>query len=343
LGATLEVQDIRISIPHGVVAAGLYRLLDSGNRNASLFVNTIITGAMPAWHPFGKESCNMRTAWSAIIIVSLAVLAASAQTVSEEDRAAIVKTGLDYGDGFYAGDAVRMERALHADLNKVVVVPFPQTRSYRLSYSTVSGLIEMARAKAGYLEEEKRKAKVTVLEVNGDVACAKLNSAQCNDYLQMVKVDGEWKIVNVLWTLGPDAPNRLPLTGFDPAGEKPAIQKTALDFIEGMLGGEVERVERAIHPEASRAVFTAIPTTGKKMISRNRYSGLVEPIRARINVAPEGMRKADVRILDIMDGMAFVEAMNPSSVNYLQMAWMDGNWKIINILSKPVPAPAQKK
>jgi hypothetical protein len=31
-------------------------------------------------------------------------------------------------------------------------------------------------------------------------------SAMYYDYLQVAKIDGEWKIINVLWVMNPNAP-----------------------------------------------------------------------------------------------------------------------------------------
>jgi len=42
-----------------------------------------------------------------------------------------------------------------------------------------------------------------------------------------------------------------------------------------------------------------------------------------------------------MDGMAFVEITTSSSWNYVQMIVLDGQWKILNILSKRNPTPAR--
>ena len=44
-----------------------------------------------------------------------------AQTDSPSDNAAITKTALDYIEGWYTGDAVRMERALHPELAKRMI------------------------------------------------------------------------------------------------------------------------------------------------------------------------------------------------------------------------------
>jgi hypothetical protein len=266
------------------------------------------------------------------------VLAAQSPAIPDAEREAIVKAALDYGDGFYSGAPERMERAIHPDLNKVYVAPIPQTGRFLIGYSTYSGLIEMSRARSGFLEPEKRKIQASALYLNGDVACAKVTSAMFNDYLTLVKIDGAWKIVNVLWVPGPDTPNRPPVPAVDATRDKEAINRAAEDFIQGALSGDVARLEKVLHAEVSRAALGVLPS-GRTAIMRSRYSALVEPVRAKLSVVPEGARGADIKILDVMDGMAFVEVSASSSWNYLQMTVLDGQWKILNILTKRKPGP----
>jgi hypothetical protein len=40
------------------------------------------------------------------------------------------------------------------------------------------------------------------------MATVKVYSAMYIDYLQVGKINGEWKIINVLWVPNPDAPGR---------------------------------------------------------------------------------------------------------------------------------------
>jgi len=267
-----------------------------------------------------------------------AVLSAQTAAIPEAEKEAIVKTALDYGDGFYSGAAERMERAIHPDLNKIYVAVIPQTGKFAIGYSTYSGLIEMTRAKVGLMEPEKRKIQGYALLLNGDVACAKVTSAMFNDFLTMIKVDGQWKIVNVLWVPGPDTPNRPPVPAVDAVKDKDAITRAAEDFIQGAMSGDAARLEKVLHPEVSRAALN-VPPSGRPSVSRQRYSALVESVRARLNVAPEGARGAEIKILDVMDGMAFVEITTSSSWSYVQMIVLEGQWKILNILSKRNPTP----
>lgn len=262
---------------------------------------------------------------------------------------AIVATALDYSDGGYSGDAARMERAIHPDLNKVFFMRRGPNMGLMSGYSTFSGLVEMTRMKVLNLEPEKRRTDVAVLESTDDVACVRLRSSQWCDYLQMVKDAGRWKIVNVLWTAGLDAPPaRRIVAGFDAEKERPAAQAAALDYLEGMLAGEALRLEKALHPETSQVVYMTSAGSGAAMINRTRYSGLLEPAKAKAALAPENARQAEVRVLDLMDGMAFAAAKTARGAAYLQLQLLDGRWKAINVLIRPDPntmtqAPPAKK
>jgi len=252
-----------------------------------------------------------------------------------KDEIAIKKTALDYAEAYYDGDGDRMERAIHADLNKVIALRLPQTGKTVLQYSTVSQLVELSSAKAGYLAPEKRKLNVTVLLHRDEIACVKLTSAFFNDYLQMVNFEGQWKIVNVLWSLGPDVPNRPQLSGIYPDKREEEVKLIIQEFYESQFTGDFEKLIKIIHPEISIAQLSYIPQTKKIIISRSGSSIFFEIARAKLSVVPEDQRHLDLNILDIMDDMAFVEVFTPISNSYFQLQHFDGRWNIINCLSIP--------
>ena len=252
------------------------------------------------------------------------------------DSAAIIETALNYGDGFYSGDAVRMEKAIHPDLNKVCPVVLPQTGKTFLIYSTYSGLIELSRAKVGLTEEAKRKIAVKVLKINDKVACVKLTSSAFNDYLGMVKIDGQWKIVNVLWTFGQDSPNRSPLPDFKGDGERPSVEQAVRDLIEGLYTSDVPRIEKVLHPEFRRATPVVMSQTGKTMINRDAAGGIIEAARAKAGALDKEKWNIKIDVLDCMDGLAFTELAVPTGFSYCQLAKIDGQWKIVNLLRKPM-------
>jgi len=253
-----------------------------------------------------------------------------------DPKDAAIATALDYSDGAYSGDAGRMERALHSDLNKLSFVRRSPAAGLEARYSTVSDLVELTRPALFFVEPEKRRTEVSVLEMTDDVACLKVRTARWCDYLQLIKVGGRWKIVNVLWTSGLDVPaDKKAVPGFDAAKEQPAARAAAADYLEGALAGDADRLGRALHQETNQLVFMAAPKTNAGFVIRTRYSGLLEPAKAGTALAPADARTAEVRMLDLMDGMAFAAARTARGGAYLQLQLLDGQWKVINVLVRP--------
>ncbi len=133
--------------------------------------------------------------------------AAAEPPVPPNDRLAIERTVRDYIDGWYEGNAERMTRALHPDLVKRSAVPLPGGRAV-LDTTSASAMIEMTAA--GFGKPKAGKApptEVTVLDVSGDIASARSTSPDYVDLIHVLRINGDWRIVNVLWRpLRPPAP-----------------------------------------------------------------------------------------------------------------------------------------
>ncbi|MBS1797118.1 MAG: nuclear transport factor 2 family protein [Acidobacteria bacterium] len=137
------------------------------------------------------------------IVLSFYVLQAQAQTgVSEADKAAITQTALDYIEGWYEGNAERMENALHPDLAKRIVMT-KDGRS-RLEQMSAMGLVQGTRKGFGKnTPKEKQQKDVTILDVYENAASVKIVASDWIDYLHVARFNGRWVIVNVLWELKP--------------------------------------------------------------------------------------------------------------------------------------------
>lgn len=136
-----------------------------------------------------------------ILIVAMALPAAlfAADDPAEAERALIEEAARDYIEGWYEGDADRMERALHPDLVKRFV---KELRTGRAVLDTVSadGMVEYTRAGGGSTRRrEGQKNEVIILDVLTHTASVKAISPDFIDYLHLAKVNGRWQIVNVLW------------------------------------------------------------------------------------------------------------------------------------------------
>lgn len=272
-----------------------------------------------------------------IVLVVLLLLPFSflfaGNSFSAGDSAAIVETALDYGDGYYSGDALRMERALHPDFNKVGPMKMSETGNTILYFSTFSGLVEYTRIKAGFLSEEKRKEKVEIFRIDGDIAFAKIMTSQFYDYLVMVKINEQWKIVNVLWTSGEDAPSQFPVKDFVPENEKEPVKITVTEMFEGLFTGDDTKIEKSLHGEYNGIVLQKLQNN-VLVLNKNGFSIVKEIARSKMMLLDKDKWNLQITILEIKDGFAAVIVDLPNSIFYLQMLKIDGQWKIINSLRK---------
>ena len=123
---------------------------------------------------------------------------------SEADAAAIKQTALDYIEGWYEGNAERMERALHPELAKRIVRTDSKSGRSGLGQQSAMTLVQGTRNGGGKATpKEKQQKDVTILDVFENAASVKVVASDWIDYLHVAKWNGRWVIVNVLWELKP--------------------------------------------------------------------------------------------------------------------------------------------
>ena len=143
----------------------------------------------------------------AIAMTALAATAAGAGAQTAADSAAIRATALDYIDGWYTGDAARMERALHPELAKRIVQTNPANGRSSLGQMSALTLINGVRNGGGTkTPQEKRIDTVRILDIYQNAASVRIEASDWIDYLHVAKWNGHWVIVNVLWEFKPTAP-----------------------------------------------------------------------------------------------------------------------------------------
>jgi peroxiredoxin len=266
----------------------------------------------------------------AVFLVAVCCTIANAQ--NSKDSASVIATAMDYADGYYSGNAARMEQALYPDINKGKANILPQTGKISISISSYSGLIEGTRAKAGTLEESKRKLSTAIIQMNDEIANVRVRSAKFNDYVQMVKSEGQWKIINVLWTDGLDSPKHKESTSEE---DHAGIVNAAEQYMNSMLSGDTKRLEAVLCPEYNKVSMTKDAQTGKLRFQKQKYSSLVENCFAKAGLIDETKRIIRVRLLDCMDNIAVVEIETRSTVEYAQIFKTNGGWNVFNALVQP--------
>lgn len=272
-----------------------------------------------------------------IILVTVAV-AFSQNTELEKEKEAVTNTAMDYIDGAHEGNAARIERAVHPELTKMSLRNIPQLKKAILLKAGYSRLVELVRANMIPLKKEKRNIKIKIYAVKEGLASVLASSALYYDYLQMAKIDGQWKIINILWTANPGEKST-PSSDED----KEAIKKTALDYIEGAYSGDPERMARAVHPELNKVIPSVLQQTGKTMLNYTSAAMLIEGTKAKLGMLEKDKRDIRVTIFDVQKEIASVEVLSARYYDYLQMAKINGQWKIINVLWKMNPAATGSK
>jgi hypothetical protein len=137
-----------------------------------------------------------------ILLYALLAGGSPEATALEMDRETITRTALDYIEGWYEGNAERMEKALHPELAKRIVQRDAASGASRLDQMSALSLVQRTRARAARkTPPEKQEKAVTILDVFRNAASVKVVAADWIDYLHVAKFNGRWVIVNVLWEL----------------------------------------------------------------------------------------------------------------------------------------------
>ena len=110
------------------------------------------------------------------------------------DDAAVRATVTDYIEGYYSGDAARMEKTLHPHYLKHVLhgnIPMRE--------KTASQIMQDVRSEGTPdLPQAERTEQISVLDVSGNIASTKLVTPHWVDYITLSKSDGQWKILSVV-------------------------------------------------------------------------------------------------------------------------------------------------
>jgi hypothetical protein len=117
------------------------------------------------------------------------------ETKATTDESSIVSaTVRNYIEAYYTGDAARMEQTLHPHYLKHIIhgdIPMRER--------TGSEMIGDVRSQgATNIPQAERTEQVSVLDVSGEMASAKLIAAHWVDYVTLSKWNGEWKILSVV-------------------------------------------------------------------------------------------------------------------------------------------------
>lgn len=119
-------------------------------------------------------------------------------TARSPDTDRVRAVALDYIEGWYAGDAERMERSLHDELVKRTPIVSSAAAQTDLRAVSKDRMVELTSSGGGR-EVTDPAIQVFVDDVSDDIASARTVCADFVDYLQLVKTPDGWRIANILF------------------------------------------------------------------------------------------------------------------------------------------------
>jgi len=130
------------------------------------------------------------------LLLSLSNISTKAQDkrATSDDSSSVRATVRNYIDAYYTGDAHRMEQTLHPHYLKHVIhgdIPMREMTGLQIVQAVSEGVpVDIPPA--------DRTEQVSVLDISGSIASAKLVTPHWVDYMTLSKSDGEWKILSVV-------------------------------------------------------------------------------------------------------------------------------------------------
>lgn len=120
---------------------------------------------------------------------------------TKQDSLDVKVAVLDYIESQHTPNSAQMDRALHPRMVKRTFWKDKQTGKDYLRETTAESMILLAES---YNKNKDKfpavpKKEVRFLDVSDRTASIKLIADEWIDYLHLVKLNGSWKIINVLW------------------------------------------------------------------------------------------------------------------------------------------------
>ena len=261
----------------------------------------------------------------ATVIAAVVLLAGSGAAGRQDgDKDAIVRAALDYAEGYYGGEPARMTRAVSPYLSKRGLLTRPGMKTPVLVQMNADTLIDASNG--AKLAAAERRITTEVFEITGDAASARVFTAQFNDYLHLVRRDGGWQILNVLWHAPPSAA---------PTGDAKPVEEAVRAFATALSKADGAAVLAVVHPLAHLRTYAGSGSRPRIVREQNAET-LAAAVTAGQVKLPVGA-DVQVTIQGIDDDIAAARmAVGPVAM-YLHLARQDGRWRVVNTLNAPSP------
>ncbi|MDX8566796.1 nuclear transport factor 2 family protein [Elizabethkingia sp. HX XZB] len=136
-----------------------------------------------------------------VIYIFILLFSAFALGQTKQDTLAIKQATLDYIESQHSPNPTRMENALHPRMVKRTFWKDKATGKDYVRETNTESMILLAESynKNGDKFPASPRKDIKLLDVSDRTASVKLFADEWIDYMHLVKLNGTWKIINVLW------------------------------------------------------------------------------------------------------------------------------------------------
>lgn len=141
---------------------------------------------------------NIVVAMTCLLLVTMAVIALGAVTRQDLEGAAVRRTVEHYLHGLKYNDVESLIKAFYPEAKLFFV-----NKNNQLSKLTQEQWYKGLAASTG--KEEQGDLRITTVDITGNAASVKVeefyDNSKYTDYLSLLKFNGDWKIVNKIYTV----------------------------------------------------------------------------------------------------------------------------------------------
>lgn len=244
----------------------------------------------------------------------------------------IEATVRDYVEGIYNAQPERMARCLSSELTKFGFWRPGPDQDYKDMPMSHAELMKLA---ADYNVDHKRipegaPYEIEVLGLLPSVAVVKLTAAWGSDYMNLAKMEGGWKIRQILWQSQRDE------TPAASSEDKAAVRQAATDYATAFYTCNPALIEAAVHPKLAKFGF---------------YNGQAMPmdfeqLKALCATAYKDRKLSEtpktVELLDCLDQTACVKLSADWGIDFMILHREGKGWKIRQVIWQSHPPKANK-
>ncbi len=263
------------------------------------------------------------------VLVTFGGLFAGNKVAAQDKETELAKIPLEnYLKVQATGNAELIRQAFYKDAR---IMAFRDNKLSNLSVEEFAGFFKGKTAD----DEATRKRTIESLDVTGNAAIAKITldypAIKFTDYMTLLKIDGEWKIVNKSFFVQPRN-NTTGKVNFKSADEeKQAITATLNTFIQAGKTGNSELMAKVLQTEG-----------GKRSIENGKYSSQTYPefltkfaeVRKGKPADDDAQRKRTIESVDVSGNAAIARMLadypQTKYFEYVALLKIGDEWKIVS-------------